>query len=432
MRAALLLIVCVSTAFADDVRWWKGNLHTHSHWSDGDDYPEMIAAWYKERGYHFLALSDHNILPDHEKWIGIEKSKGGFGAFEKYLARFGEQWVEQRETAGVKEVRLKMLGEYRTKLEEPGRFLMIPSEEISSRFLSAPIHVNATNVREKIPEQTGRSIVEVMQKSVDAVLAQRAATGVPMFPHINHPNFGWAITAEELMQVDRERFFEVYNGHPIVRDAGDARHASVERVWDIILTRRLAELGKEVVFGLATDDAHNYHIAGPRETAAASRPSAADNEWKGPSRPGRGWVMVRAARLDAAELVTAMEAGNFYSSTGVTLKDVNRGKGSVSLEIQKEPGVSYTTEFIGTRKGYDPASEPVLGDDGTALRVTRRYSKDVGAVLATVEGPSPVYALKGDEIYVRARVRSSKLKADPARSGELEQAWTQPFVTGIR
>jgi hypothetical protein len=74
----------------------------------------------------------------------------------------------------------------------------------------------------------------------------------------------------------------------------------------------------------------------------------------------------------------------------------------------------------------------VLGDDGTALRVTRRYSKDVGAVLATVEGPSPVYALKGDEIYVRARVRSSKLKANPARSGELEQAWTQPFVTGIR
>ena len=26
-------------------RWWKGNLHTHSLWSDGDDYPEMIAGW---------------------------------------------------------------------------------------------------------------------------------------------------------------------------------------------------------------------------------------------------------------------------------------------------------------------------------------------------------------------------------------------------
>src|SRR5205814_702981 len=28
-------------------RWWKGNLHTHSFWSDGDDFPEMIADWYK-------------------------------------------------------------------------------------------------------------------------------------------------------------------------------------------------------------------------------------------------------------------------------------------------------------------------------------------------------------------------------------------------
>ena len=42
--------------------WWKGNLHTHSLWSDGDDYQEMIVEWYKEQGYHFLALSDHNVV----------------------------------------------------------------------------------------------------------------------------------------------------------------------------------------------------------------------------------------------------------------------------------------------------------------------------------------------------------------------------------
>jgi hypothetical protein len=49
---------------ADGPRWWKGNLHTHSFWSDGDDFPEMIADWYKTRGYHFLGLSDHNVLSD--------------------------------------------------------------------------------------------------------------------------------------------------------------------------------------------------------------------------------------------------------------------------------------------------------------------------------------------------------------------------------
>ncbi len=37
-------------------RWLKGNMHTHSLWSDGDDYPEMIARWYDEHRYQFLVF----------------------------------------------------------------------------------------------------------------------------------------------------------------------------------------------------------------------------------------------------------------------------------------------------------------------------------------------------------------------------------------
>ena len=39
---------------AENVRWYKGNLHTHSLWSDGNDFPEMICQWYKSHGYHPL------------------------------------------------------------------------------------------------------------------------------------------------------------------------------------------------------------------------------------------------------------------------------------------------------------------------------------------------------------------------------------------
>ena len=65
----LLLLSFAAHAAEPVPRWWKGNLHTHSLWSDGNDFPEMIAAWYKERGWNFLALSDHNVLSDHELWI---------------------------------------------------------------------------------------------------------------------------------------------------------------------------------------------------------------------------------------------------------------------------------------------------------------------------------------------------------------------------
>lgn len=417
LALALSLIPLVVSAADAPALWWKGNLHTHSLWSDGDDYPEMIADWYKKQGYHFLALSDHNVLSDQERWIPIAKNKGGEQALEKYLARFGEKWVERRDNAGVPEVRLKMLREFRPKFDESGRFLMIQSEEITNRL----VHINATNIQEVIlpytaaPQATSADITAAMQRGIDAVMEQRKRTGVPMFPHINHPNFKWAITAEEMMGLENERFFEVYNGHPMVANEGDETHAGTERVWDILLTQRLAILGKEPFFGLATDDSHNYHDD-PKKT----------------SRSGRGWVMVRSAKLTVEDLIAAMEAGDFYSSSGVTFKDVRREKDRLAVEIEAEPGVTYTTEFIGTRKGFDQKSEPVTDAANVVQRVTRRYSKDVGAVLATVTGPSASYTLKGDEIYVRARVVSSKLKTNPYREGEFEQAWTQPLITGVK
>ncbi len=219
-----------ASAGANSARWWKGNLHTHSLWSDGDDYPEMIADWYKAHGYHFLALSDHNIIADHEKWISVMKTKAGEPALAKYVARFGEPWVETRDGEEGKWVRLKMLSEFRVKFEEPSKFLMIKSEEITDRFLSSPIHINATNIQEVIKPLGGHSIVEVMNNTLNAVHAQRERTGVPMIAHINHPNFNWALTAEELSEVEREQFFEVYNGHPTVHNfGGPAAGSSVAR-----------------------------------------------------------------------------------------------------------------------------------------------------------------------------------------------------------
>src|SRR5258707_11461266 len=55
-------------------QYWKGNLHTHSLWSDGDDFPEMIADWYKQHGYHFLALTDHNVFAEGEKWMPADSN----------------------------------------------------------------------------------------------------------------------------------------------------------------------------------------------------------------------------------------------------------------------------------------------------------------------------------------------------------------------
>jgi hypothetical protein len=393
--------------------WWKGNIHTHTLWSDGNDFPEMIADWYRARGYHFLALTDHNVLSEGVRWMPLVEveSRGGKEALAKYRERFGEDWVETRPAPnGVgEEVRLRPLQEFRKRVEQPGRFLMIQAEEISDRAEGLPIHLNATNIDEVIPPAGGRTVAETIDNNLRAVEDYARGAGQEVLAHLNHPNFHLAVTAEDMALVSRERFFEVYNGHPGVLHQGDEEHPGVERLWDIANTIRIDQLRLPPLYGLATDDSHHYHEAHG-------------------SRPGRGWIMVRQTELEAELLVRAIKSGDFYASSGVTLSDVQYSPENRKLEVlvDAEPGVRYTTSFIGTRKGYNRASQPRLNAEGKPMRATRIYSDEIGEVLKTVEGSDASYELTGEEVYVRAVVTSNEPHADPSFKGQLKQAWTQP------
>jgi hypothetical protein len=406
-------ILLLHAADNPGARWWKGNLHTHSLWSDGDDFPEMITGWYKTNGYHFLAISDHNVLNEGERWSFIGTNRLQQSTFDKYVRRFGTNWVQTRNHQGRSQVRLKPLSEYAPLFEEAGKFLLIPSEEITDKFKTLPVHLNASNIRDFIKPQGGNSVREVMQNNVDAVLEQGRATGQRMLPHLNHPNFEWGVTAEDLAAVRGERFFEVYNGHPHVHNEGDELHASADRMWDIALVLRLTSPQPEALYGVAVDDSHNYHKHGI-----------------GQSNSGRGWIMVRSHFLTPESIIHALEKGDFYATSGILLKSLRAAPNHLEFEIQTKSGVQYRTEFIGTRRGFDPASHPVKDKDGNELPVTRRYSPQVGEILAVVEGKRAAYRAEGNELYVRARIISSKPKQNPSATGEMEMAWTQPIFPG--
>jgi len=309
------------TPISQPQTWYKGNLHTHSYWSDGDEFPEVILDWYKDHDYQFLALSDHNTIAQEEKWITIRKDSMYQSAFQRYLEEYGEKWVEYKVDSGVTKVKLKTYGQYSEFAQVDGEFLVIPSEEITDRYEDKHIHMNATNIQEKIDPLGGKSVAEVMQNNLDQVLDQRKRTGVPMIPHINHPNFFYSIDLEDMQSLNGERFFEVYNGHPMVHNMGDSVHISTEQMWDLINIDYL-ENGKPLMFGLATDDSHSYHQIG--------------NQW---SNAGRGWVMVQSDSLSASHLIEAMESGKFYASTGVELKTASVNSNVLTIEVQAEPNV---------------------------------------------------------------------------------------------
>ncbi len=391
--------------------YWKGNLHTHSLWSDGDDFPEMIADWYKRHGYHFLTLSDHNVLSEGERWIDAVPGKGTRDvAIKKYVERFGASWVERRTKDKKEQVRLKPLAEFRSTLEEAGKYLLIPGEEITHKFAKNPVHINAINLRDVIKPTDGASVAETIVVNMRAVQEQRKAKGMNTIAFVNHPNFGWGVKAEDML-TEELSYFEIFNGHPGVKNYGDDTHVSCERMWDIVLALRLGKLRLPIVYGMATDDAHSYHTFGV-----------------GKVNPGRGWIMVKAPFLTAETICKSIDAGDYYCSTGVTLKEVTRNSKELKLVIQPEAGVTYTTQFIGTLRDTTLASATLKDKEGKTLDVTRSYSDQVGKVLAESAGLAPSYRLTGKEIYVRAKVISTKAHPNPYAKGDVEVAWTQPAV----
>lgn len=403
-------VVAVTATVDLPKRWYKGNLHTHSLWSDGNDFPEMICSWYKAQGYHFLGLSDHNLLSQGEKWVDSARTaqKDAIGGLERFRGKFPDR-VQTKMEGGKTLVRLTPYVEFRKLFEEPERFLLIQAEEITDSYKTSPIHINASNIQEFIRPQRGDSLRETISNNLIAIENQSQRLGVPILGHLNHPNYGYAVTAEDMAAVLEEKFFEVYNGHPGINHLGDKRHASIERMWDIANSLRIGKMHAPPLYGMGTDDSHNYF--GDRGAS-----------------PGRGWVQVRSEKLAPAELIRAMQRGDFYASSGVELKDVRYDAASRRLDLEVNPaeGVSYTIELIGTPASALLEGKPVLGDDGQPLRATLAYSPDIGKVLQRQVGASASFQLTGDELYVRAVVTSSRPPLNPSFKDQKEQAWTQP------
>ena len=416
----ILVFTLVFQASALDLKedaahhWYKGNTHTHTLWSDGDAAPEWAVAWYFDHGYDFLCLSDHNILSDGstEKWQPVGKGFLKPERLDQIRQRFGEGWVHLGISDATHYMRLKTLPELRSYFEKEGKFLLIQAEEITSYFPA--VHVNALNLRRVIPPVNSTSTAEALASAVAILENQSRQLGIPMLCQLNHPNFSSGVAAEALLEVPPLQFFEVYNGHPDVFNWGRESKGfpATDRIWDIVLSMRLRRGEDRLLLGIASDDTHAYY-----------------NRKVGESNSGRGWIQVLAESLTTDSILAAMKAGNFYSSTGVRLKSIAYEDHEMKIEIDAEDGVTYTTQFIGTRRGFDPHSEPVLDEKGKPKsEATRIYSDEIGEVLLETTKTHPTYRMKGDELYVRARIVSSKEQENPFKQGDHEMAWVQPIT----
>ena len=321
--SALVLLPQISLSQMAKPRWFRGNTHTHTLRSDGDSTPEEVTKWYRDNGYNFLFITDHETITP------VEELNKTFG--------------------------------------KTGEFVVFMGQEVTDRLDGKPYHVNGLGVERVTMPQRGKTVVENLQLIIDSV---RASGGIAQ---INHPNFGWALNADQIAQVKNIKLFELYNGHPLVNNLGGGESPSVEAIWDAILSS-----GK-LIYGIASDDVHSMKKLGDRKVPT----------------PGQGWVMVRAPELTEKGILDALERGDFYSSTGVELEDYRSDARSITITVKPERWSKYRIQFIGAG----------------------------GNVLSESIENSATYRLRGDERYVRAKVLESNGKI----------AWTQPvFATKSR
>ena len=431
------------------LRWYKGMLHAHTCWSDGYVLPEQAVAAYKNGGYDFFSITDHNRLgTDTDYWMEVAEVTGGWppttiepSVFEAYLAAFPDaRW----RTEGDKTyVRVSTMAEIAARFNEDGRFLFMPGCEVTTRIgvpdnVSRDVHMNYVGLDALIPRAaksglmeklTDTTVAAVIRETRDQVGHLAAKKGNP--PHIffvNHPHWRYydVLPADIIANPDI-RFFEVCNTgsawapeDSLPKDGFDN-----DRFWDAVNAVR-CKRGERLLYGIGTDDTHMYPNSGTSRCAITY---------------GDARIGVRAAALTPSALFAAMKNGDFYASCGVDFEDIqfNRSTGTLSVLVPSKAGVSYTVKFITTKS--ETSVEPVRTvelpqQDDRPARSVPVYSDAIGAVVKTVtfgsgESAAASYTLAADDLYVRARVESNEPATYPNAISKMHPpmkvGWTQPY-----
>ena len=336
LLALTLMVPPLAAQTTASGRWYRGNTHAHTLNTDGDSPPDAVVRWYREHGYHFTFITDHEFITD------VAPLEALFGAAERFLVISGQE-ITQR----------------------------VADSTHPDKWRQA--HVNAlgtTHVIRPLGERNiavGSTVAATYRHHLHAI--QEAAGAAQIY----QPTFRWSVPLGEMLGLPDSTLLEIWNGHPLVHNLGGSDGSgrampSVEALWDSLLTRGMR------IWGVADDDSHSF------------RPEHAENADL--ARPGRGWVMVRADTLTVPAILRALRRGDFYSSTGVTLRDYQVAGDEIRIEVLQAADRRYRTEFIGSE----------------------------GRLLAAVDGLTAAYRIGGGEGYVRARVTDS--------SGR--RAWTQP------
>ena len=126
----------------------KGGLHIHTTCSDGELTPQEVATAYEERGYDFIAFTDHDYLlkPNyHDLYSQVKSKMIIFHGIE--LTVFVKGYVHVNKIEGDKEVLhiFNHIGEYDLNLEQ----IKERTKTIAEKFPLDAVEITTKGFRQK-------------------------------------------------------------------------------------------------------------------------------------------------------------------------------------------------------------------------------------------------------------------------------------------
>lgn len=278
-------------------RFYKANLHSHSTLSDGNLTPDRMKEEYQKRGYSILALSDHDVLHCSYKLSD-----------EDFLILTAYEISVRSDDVAIPHA-------YR-KVVDLNLFAKEPNNMTQVGF--HPDTVDYWIKRGRISKQQAEEIkyagelrdTHYYPANINKIIRKANENG--FLVSINHPIWS-LIDARDYSTYEGAWAVEVYNhGCAVLGGMSDG-----ENVFEDIL-----RTGKRI-FAVATDDNHNSF---PLDSVQCDSFG--------------GFTMIKAENLDYQTVISAMERGDFYASTGPLIEELYYEDGKVYLRCSEAAEIS--------------------------------------------------------------------------------------------
>ena len=292
--------------------FYKANLHCHTTLSDGNLTPEEIKKLYKDNGYSIVAYSDHDAL-----FCNYHLTDEDFVAITAYE-------ISVRDNNDPAPHAHRTIIDFCLFAKEPDNIVQIAFHPDSVKWL-----VDKGVMTQKELESiryAGDMVCTHTYYPGDINKIINCANENGFLVAMNHP--AWALMNYNDYSVLKGLWaLEVYNnGCRVIAGMPDSQN-----VYDDML-----RCGNKL-FCIATDDNHNTYPIDSYKSDSFG-----------------GFTMIKSDKLDYGSVISSMEKGSFYASTGPEIYDLYYEDGYVYIDCSPAKEICLTTlGRAGDRVAFD-------------------------------------------------------------------------------